>query len=377
MNAGEALTWREALDKHFAAMVDELALRIDSDLETARGETAAQERSAAALQLAEAKEKAASEAEASRAESIRELTEVREAAALELVRAKEQATRSATVATVESLNQILRRMRQAVSQGEVLSLLLEGAAPYSSCAVVLQVENHQARSFGVRGLAGGPFAFPLDAAPAILGLCETREPLVALASPGELTPELAEALASVDPGGKAYLFALTARLEVIAVLVAAGVSVAAGLELLAEVAGTKLESLESPALETPLQPLPGSDLVQIVPTAVPESSPVSEKTAWKDLSAEDQRIHLQAQRVARVKVAEMRLYHAEALRRGVFDGNIYAALKAEIDSAREEFLKSFLAKSPTMVDYLHLEILRSLAHEDDRLLGHEYPGPMV
>jgi hypothetical protein len=30
-----------------------------------------------------------------------------------------------------------------------------------------------------------------------------------------------------------------------------------------------------------------------------------------------------------------------------------------------------------MVDYLHLEILRSLAHDDDRLLGPEYPGPMV
>jgi hypothetical protein len=30
-----------------------------------------------------------------------------------------------------------------------------------------------------------------------------------------------------------------------------------------------------------------------------------------------------------------------------------------------------------MVDYLHLEILRSLARDDDRLLGQSYPGPMV
>jgi hypothetical protein len=30
-----------------------------------------------------------------------------------------------------------------------------------------------------------------------------------------------------------------------------------------------------------------------------------------------------------------------------------------------------------MVDYLHLEIVRSLAHDDDRLLGSSYPGPMV
>jgi hypothetical protein len=30
-----------------------------------------------------------------------------------------------------------------------------------------------------------------------------------------------------------------------------------------------------------------------------------------------------------------------------------------------------------MVDYLHLEIVRSLAHDDERLLGAGYPGPMA
>ena len=53
------------------------------------------------------------------------------------------------------------------------------------------------------------------------------------------------------------------------------------------------------------------------------------------------------------------------------------ALREQIDTARQQFQKSFLSKSPTMVDYLHLEILRSLAHDDDRLLGQNYPGPMV
>lgn len=78
-----------------------------------------------------------------------------------------------------------------------------------------------------------------------------------------------------------------------------------------------------------------------------------------------------------MKVAEMRLYHPQELRKGVFEGNIYGSLGREIDRARADFLQTFLSKSPTMVDYLHLEILRSLAHEDDTLLGEDYPGPMV
>ena len=33
--------------------------------------------------------------------------------------------------------------------------------------------------------------------------------------------------------------------------------------------------------------------------------------------------------------------------------------------------------SPTMVDYLHLELVRSFADDDARMLGPDYPGPLV
>jgi hypothetical protein len=160
-----------------------------------------------------------------------------------------------------------------------------------------------------------------------------------------------------------------------AVLAAAGECAPAALELLSEAAGMKIEAFETEFVPA-MKPLPGSELVQIAPPAVPET-PGAERLAWSDLSPDDQKLHLQAQRVARVKVAEMRLNLAEELRKGVVDADIYGALRAEIDRARADFLQTFLSKSRTMVDYLHLEILRSLAHDDDRLLGHEYPGPMV
>jgi hypothetical protein len=101
------------------------------------------------------------------------------------------------------------------------------------------------------------------------------------------------------------------------------------------------------------------------------------RLSWDTLSPEDQRLHLQAQRTARLRVAEMRLYNEADLKRGVATGNIYGALQPVLDRARDQFLRDFLAKSATMVDYLHLEVLRSLAHDDDALLGQSYPGPMV
>jgi len=99
--------------------------------------------------------------------------------------------------------------------------------------------------------------------------------------------------------------------------------------------------------------------------------------SWDSLGVEEQKLHLQAQRTARLRVAEMRLYHESELKDGTAQSDIYSALREPIDAARQQFLENFLAKSPSMVDYLHLEILRSLARDDDRLLGNNYPGPMV
>lgn len=315
-----------------------------------------------------------------------------------LQRAK--AVAEARTSTAEALNQAARRIRQTFDEESALTMLVESSAPWASRAVVLQVENNHARPLAARGIDAGDASFPLASAAAISGVCETREPVVALASERELSPSLAAAVSVPANGaGRAHLFAVSAHRQALAVLIATGEVVPAALELLAEVTGASLEALQQPeAVSTPLKPLPSPELIQIVPSSVPEPKGVAAigtaagaaqtvtaatgtksaaQLSWADLSAADQKLHLQAQRVARVKVAEMRLYHADQLRKGVFEANIYQALGNEIDRARTVFLKDFLSQSPTMVDYLHLELLRSLAHDDDRLLGPDYPGPMV
>lgn len=97
---------------------------------------------------------------------------------------------------------------------------------------------------------------------------------------------------------------------------------------------------------------------------------------WQELSKEERDLHLRAQRFARVRVAEMRLYHAEKVKKGREDKNLYRALKAEIDRARQEFMEKFISVCPSMVDYLHLELLEVLAGDDETLLGSDYPGPL-
>jgi hypothetical protein len=52
-------------------------------------------------------------------------------------------------------------------------------------------------------------------------------------------------------------------------------------------------------------------------------------------------------------------------------------LQLPIDGARRQYESDFMSASATMVDYLHLELVRTLAQDDDMRLGEEYPGPLA
>ena len=114
---------------------------------------------------------------------------------------------------------------------------------------------------------------------------------------------------------------------------------------------------------------PAEDLVSIAPAKAP--------TAWESLSAEDQQLHLRAQRFARVQVAEIRLFETDAVQSGRSRRDLYGTLQKRIDAARQSFRNTFFASCPSMLDYLHLELLRTLANDDAETLGKDYPGPMV
>jgi hypothetical protein len=87
--------------------------------------------------------------------------------------------------------------------------------------------------------------------------------------------------------------------------------------------------------------------------------------------------HAGAQRFARVKVAEVKLYHAPAVKAGRAAGDLYGSLQPQIDAAREAFRERFLTPGHEIGDYLHAELVRELANDDAKLLGPKYPGPLA
>ena len=272
-----------------------------------------------------------------------------------------------------ALNEALRGLRQSPSESRTLQMIVDSASPWAERAVVLLVEDQRFRMGGNRGVPGLPadFSVPLAEAPALAACAESRDPMTVLCTTGEMGTPLMEALGE----GKVWMFPVVVRQRTAAVLVALGEVSPVPLEALAEAIGMRLESQRTPVVTVapPGALQPGIVQIQTAPAYGVHRTP----TAWEDLSAEDQSRHLLAQRVARVRVAEMRLADAAGLEKAVFAGTIYSVFREAIDRAREEFLRYHLSKSATMVDYLHLEILRSLAHDDELLLGGDYPGPMA
>jgi hypothetical protein len=278
--------------------------------------------------------------------------------------AVEEAIETASRDTAEALNQAIRRIAQTPNVSDALAALVDSTPSFCAVSTVLSLKDGHAQPMRSRGttLTSGPFE--ITAAPALVSLLETKEPVAAAATGAQLSTPLAETLAS--PDSRAYLFPLKVRQEVVAALAAAGSVQAGAMECLCEAASLKLEILLPPPPPPP-PPAPA-------PPA-PAKEAKREPSVWDSLSPDAHRMHLQAQRFARVKVAELRLYHAERVREGRAKADLYGVLQAEIDKLRSEFEKDFGATT-AMVDYLHVELLKTLAHDDKRLLGETYPGSL-
>jgi hypothetical protein len=267
----------------------------------------------------------------------------------------------------DHLNQGVRRMRQAPDGRDLGAALVDAAVPFASGVALLRVEHTMAFGEGIRGVPDERVAtfrkreIALGSAPALAEAVRSRDPVTAAAAPGEISEELAS-LAAAYESGRVFLYPVTVGDRVPALLCAWGEVRGSAMELLAQIAGAALGTLARRA-----------DLLSIAPAL---NGTKAEPSAWEVLSNDEQQLHLRAQRSARVQVAQMLLLEPEALRAGRGKHDIYGAMRVRIDEAREAFYKRFFTATPTMVDYLHLELVRTLANDDLELLGKEYPGPM-
>jgi hypothetical protein len=265
----------------------------------------------------------------------------------------------------DQLNQAVRRIRQAPTRDDLADTVADTATAFASGAAWFRIDDASARCEKL------DLTVPLDSAAALTEALDTREPVAALANAVEVSPQLAERFAH-SAQSRAFVYPILAAEKIPALLYSWTDPPAdaqhSALELLAQVASAAWLALEPPP------PAPRAPEPLIAIAVAPALKPAN---PWEALSADEQQIHLRAQRYARVQVAEMRLRNAAAVQSGRLRRNLYQALHDSIDASRDAFRKEFFAKSPSMVDYLHLELTRTLANDDADLLGKEYPGPMV
>jgi hypothetical protein len=286
-----------------------------------------------------------------------------EALKREFEAANEQAARAARSQITNELNQFLRRLRQYGKEGEWISALLDSAGRFAQGAALFEVKNE---ALALRGQLKmelpADFSFPLASAAAFVSAIETKDPVVALRSPSEV----GERLSDKNSGERAHLIPLLNGSRVVAVLFAADreYTDANGLELIAGMASAVLERKSNVGLHSQI-------------AEAPKAKPnIRALPAWADLSEEQRNLHTRAQRFARVAIAEMQLARPEACKAGREQSNLYLFLKSEIDKARDTYRKQFMV-IPSMVDYLHLELIQTAAEGNELKLGVEYPGQLV
>jgi hypothetical protein len=267
----------------------------------------------------------------------------------------------------DQLNQAVRRIHQAADWDELGATLLDAAGAFANGAALFRIAGEIAKGERIRGVpeqaaeAFHALEIPLSSAAALAGAVESRDPVIAATTPREVSPDLAKLL-DHPSDGRVSIFPVVVRDRVPALLYAWGSVQGPAIELLTQVAAAAWSAMPQP-------PAPG--LVTIQP------APPHPASAWDRLPPEEQRIHLRAQRFARVEAAGMRLFQGDAVRAGRAGRNLYDTLRNSIDAAREAFRLSFFAPCSSMVDYLHLELVHTLANDDPDLFGNNYPGPMV
>ena len=259
----------------------------------------------------------------------------------------------------DGLHQTVRRLRHAADETELAGLLVN--SPQPGRAVALTFEGDQAQ-------IAGTTLFPIHDAPALVNVIETRDTVVTAAAANELSEPLLRVLDTEE--GRVHLVPLVVHGAVQMVLVATDLSETAAIETLCEVAASRLETLALTAAARKMPEEPSPAFIQIEGAKTP--------LKWEDLAAADQTLHLRAQRFAQVAIARMRVENSPAVREGQQRGDLYGSLREQIDRARAEYKEQFLSgQSKTMVDYLYVELLRSLANDEDRMLGAGFPGRLT
>jgi hypothetical protein len=111
----------------------------------------------------------------------------------------------------------------------------------------------------------------------------------------------------------------------------------------------------------------------------PPSQPEAAESRPQEEAAvpEEEKLHSDAKRFARLLVSEIKLYNEHHVVEGRENRDLYLRLKRDIDRSREMYEKRVSPTVSRRIDYFHDEIIRILGDNDPSTLGSDYPGPRV
>lgn len=248
------------------------------------------------------------------------------------------------------LQQAARSLRHAESTAQWVRILEAAAGPLASKSVFVRIENGAAERDGIR--------LELSSAPAIRQAVETRETVVCVSTPTQLSTPIAE----LWDGKRAHLFPLNGRSRVLGVLVAFGDNGIDNhaIEVLIALAASSLELRDSKGAGTGL--ISGPTVKAVAPgPAAPPSNDLDNAAQWFAAKTVAGWIESQSSKIAI----------------GRAQRDLYGALQLAIDSSRSTYRRRFLGANRASADFLHREVLTMLASGDESLLGQRYPGPLA
>ena len=244
------------------------------------------------------------------------------------------------------LNRHFTRMRCFENDREWCDALLDSACQFCRRAAFFSIRKGQLWYQGSRGMsaAAAPEPVELANASAFANAVSKRAVTRASRTAGDLSNAIA-AFTGESEESRADLVPVSLTDRVPGVLYTEGAGNVAALEMIASFAALSLEChllLEEGAAGRRAR-------VRTAASSTPRDAA--------------------AQRFARVAVARIVLDEFDALRRGRLERSIYSKCALSIDAAREAYSR----EHPGVPDYMHEEIVRTLANNQPELLGANYP----
>ena len=252
---------------------------------------------------------------------------------------------AAVPAEAAELQRAARALRQAESIEQWVQIVADTAAGFTERAALFSIDGDRALAKALRG-TGRLVAEPvkLAEAAALQQVVDTSETVVCLTAASQLGAALFEPRISK----RAHLVPVVGKTRVLGILYAEGDPNLPALETLAALAAGSLELRKAQVTAPLIQPAPMTEpehrhLVEpVVAAPIPEAAPVD----WR------------AFRGASVAVAKLVLSHRETLAMARARGNVYAALRLEIEAARLAHRDQYPGRENYLEEELHARLFQ-------------------